>query len=164
MFLETLDLSRNQITGLRSLPANLVTLDLSRNMIAALPTEMGSLLKLVELNVSFNQLTCLPPTMSNLTALRSLNASRNLLRSEGIGATLEGITALEELNLDHNPLDESDLPPRTAFLLQRVLWITPSLHSLLFYMVEEGLHVEDREASHRAAGSEHPLESESSVH
>ena len=118
--LESLDLSRNQLTCLRSLPTNLITLDLSHNMIAELPTELGTLVKLVELNLSFNQLTCLPSAMSNLTNLMSLDLSHNLLRSEGIGAALEGITGLEKLNLDHNPLEESDLPPRTAFLVERV--------------------------------------------
>ena len=85
--------------------ANLESLSLSRNQLTGeIPTELGSLANLLGLDLSGNQLTGeIPKDLGSLANLESLSLSRNQLTG-GIPTELGGLANLSELYLADNPL------------------------------------------------------------
>ena len=59
----------------------LQTLDLSRNQITTLPESLGNLKELLSLHLYYNRFTMLPSSLANLTALQKLYLADNRLNS-----------------------------------------------------------------------------------
>ncbi len=103
--LQSLDLSRNQLTALPESLGQLTqlqSLDLSRNQLMALPESLGQLMQLRSLDLSHSQLTALPKWLSQLTRMLSLNLSNNQLTA--LQESLGQFTQLQLFNLSNNQL------------------------------------------------------------
>ncbi|MDF5725987.1 MAG: COR domain-containing protein, partial [Rhizonema sp. PD37] len=85
---------------------NLQTLDISRNQLSSLPAEIGSLTNLQTLDISFNQLSSLPAEIGSLTNLQSLDISSNQLSS--LPSEIRLLPKLKKLDLRGNPVP---IPP-----------------------------------------------------
>ena len=113
--LETVDLSRNDLTSLSgsnvcALPA-LRTLDLSSNSLQELPRFRSP--RLEELAVADNRLESLSP-LEDLPELRVLDASRNALRA--LPFSIGALARLTEVHLRNNHLEA--LPPSLGMCQQ----------------------------------------------
>ncbi len=106
--LETIDLSRNDLTSLSGSNvcsiASLKTLDLSSNRLVELPRFRAP--RLEELAVADNRLESLSP-LEDLPELRVLDASRNALRA--LPFSIGALSQLSEVHLRNNYLES--LPP-----------------------------------------------------
>lgn len=106
--LNTLDLSRNNLTNIPSSLGNLTnltSLNLSENKLTgSIPSSLGSLTNLTSLDLSFNSLTgSIPLWLSNLTGLNTLDLSSNKLTGS-ISYSLGNIN-LMNLGLSDNLLN-----------------------------------------------------------
>lgn len=105
--------------GLSSLPSYVVELgararvvDVSSNAIAALPENLGALVKAHKLNAARNALLSLPPSVCSMASLRVLRLEGN--RLESLPARLGDLARLEELSLADNRI--AALPTSVAAL------------------------------------------------
>lgn len=106
--LRVLDLSSNDLTTLPREMRHLTSLHvlkLSPNRIREIPDDFGSTLSSVTtLELSHNELTSLPRGIGGMKSLTSLNLSPN--RIVRLPSSLGQLTALTELNVSHNQLEE----------------------------------------------------------
>lgn len=103
--LQSLDLSRNQLTALPKWLGQLTqlqSLNLSRNGLMELPEWLGQLTRLQLLNFSNNHLMALPKWLGQLTQLQSLDLASNQLRvlPEWLGQLVQ----LQSLDISENQL------------------------------------------------------------
>ena len=105
--------------GLSSLPSYVVELgararvvDVSANAVAALPENLGALVKAHKLNAARNALVSLPESLCSMASLRVLRLEGN--RLESLPARLGDLARLEELSLGDNRI--AALPASVASL------------------------------------------------
>ncbi|MDZ5641828.1 NEL-type E3 ubiquitin ligase domain-containing protein, partial [Enterobacter sp. A103] len=96
-----LDISHNSLVGLPPLPSMLEMLNVSNNNILLLPSPLPAGLEL--LDASHNKLINLPEHLPD--SLEEFNIGYNNLNLH-TALNLEGLTALETLNIQHNQLDD----------------------------------------------------------
>lgn len=98
-------LKNNKIPKLSGIPENneLVELDMSYNSLSFISDDFQYLTKLKKLDLSHNVLTSIPLTISENRTLQSLVLSFNKLE---ILPSLEALTMLEILEIDHNELPQ----------------------------------------------------------
>ncbi|KAL2623089.1 hypothetical protein R1flu_003294 [Riccia fluitans] len=124
--LDTIDLSRNQLTGM--VPESLAkltvldSLDLSSNQLTGMvPESLAELTYLRTLNLSSNRLTGLvPESLAKLTKLRQLDLSSNQLTGM-LPENLTKLTNLQTLNIRNNVI-QGNLPqlPQQTFELTNI--------------------------------------------
>jgi GTPase SAR1 family protein len=115
--LQSLDLSRNQLTTLPESLSQLTQLqwlDLSGSQLTTLPEWLGQLTQLQSLDLSGNQPTTLPESLRQLTQLQSLDLSRIQLTT--LPESLSQLTQLQSLSLFGNQL--TTLPETLGQLTQ----------------------------------------------
>ena len=114
-YIETLDLSQNQLTELPPEICKLIslkTLDLGGNQLTTLPPEIGQLRRLQKVNLSENSLIEIPPEVGELVSLLSLDLRGNQLTA--LPPEISKLRRIQRLDIRGNHL--SQLPHEVAEL------------------------------------------------